>query len=85
MTHTLTKPAESIAAPARRKAWRSPLKREIALALLIKLALLMGIKAMFFSHPVGKQEAALRLGSMIDGASAGHPPASQPSDKTEQK
>lgn len=53
----------------RGKWWRSPLKREIALALLIKLALLIAIKTVFFSHPLAKQEAAARLGAMIDSAS----------------
>ncbi|MBS1207942.1 MAG: hypothetical protein H6R19_340 [Proteobacteria bacterium] len=78
--------SEGGATVPRRKAWRSPLKREIALALLLKLVLLMGIKMMFFSHPVDKQEAAQRLGAMIDGGSAPATPASlQLTDKTEQK
>lgn len=72
--------------PARRRLWRSPLKREIALALLLKLALLMGIKTMFFSQPVGKQEAARRIGVMFDGqAAAATPAASHLNDQTEQK
>ncbi|MBK9616022.1 MAG: hypothetical protein IPO35_11110 [Uliginosibacterium sp.] len=37
---------------------RLPLWQEIALALLLKLALLIGIKLMFFSHPVSKHDAA---------------------------
>jgi len=74
-------------ATPRKRGWRSPLRREIALALALKLALLIGIKMMFFSQPVSKQEAAARIGVMIDGGSAaaasGSP--SPHTDGTEQK
>lgn len=88
MTHTREDPGVTgTHSPPRRNRWRSPLKREIALALLLKLALLMGIKTMFFSHPIGKQEAAQRLSAMIDGngVAAESSPPSYHFDKTEQK
>lgn len=85
MTHTRENPrVAGTSSPPRRNAWRSPLKREIALALLLKLALLMGIKMMFFSHPVSKQESAARLSAMIDGTGATMPSPS-PSPNTEKR
>lgn len=54
-------------APVRRR--RHPLWQEIAVALLLKLALLIGIKWLFFSQPLSKSDAAARLGTMIAGDS----------------
>jgi hypothetical protein len=53
-----------------RRGLRWPLWCEITLALLLKLALLMALKMAFFSHPLSKQDAAARLGAMIDGGAA---------------
>lgn len=77
--------ADRVERPVRRRAWRTPLVREIAFALLIKLVLLMGIRSLFFSHPIGKQEAARRLEQMIDGGSTVSPSAPLSSNGTEQK
>ncbi|GAB4063590.1 cytochrome oxidase putative small subunit CydP [Uliginosibacterium sediminicola] len=69
-----------------RKAWRSPLRREIVLTLVLKLAVLILIKMMFFSHPASKQESAARLGALIDGGAAPATPSpSIETHKTEQK
>jgi len=45
---------------------RPNLKREIVLVLLLKLALIMIIKQVFFSHPLSKADAAANLQAMID-------------------
>ncbi|WP_018610351.1 cytochrome oxidase putative small subunit CydP [Uliginosibacterium gangwonense] len=54
---------------------RPNLKREIVLVLLLKLALIMIIKQVFFSHPLSKADAAAHLQAMIDAPVAA---ASQP-------
>lgn len=75
------------ASPARspREGGRSPFRREIALTLLLKLVLLIAIKALFFSHPVSKQESAARLGAVIDGSAGSVSALSITSDQTEKK
>lgn len=85
MTTRQPRPTARVERPVRRRAWRTPLAREIALALLIKLVLLMGIRSLFFSHPIGKQEVARRLEQMIDGGSKAASNAPHSLNGTEQK
>ena len=73
--------AQGISVPAQGR--RLPLWQEIALALLLKLALLIGIKLMFFSHPVSKHDAAARLNTVIAGEGA--MPASPSHSATQHK
>lgn len=61
------KDADGIAKESRWSGKKS-LRREIIIVLLIKLALIMGIKMVFFSHPLSKQETQNRLEDMLAGS-----------------
>lgn len=65
------------AQPSRGIRGRKSLRREIVIVLLIKLALIMGIKMVFFSHPLSQQETQQRLDAMLTGSEKTvEPPAS---------
>lgn len=68
-----TEPASGSAAKR-----RPSLTREIVLVLLIKLALIMIIKQVFFSHPMSKAERAAHLQAMIDQPTATASPTHSP-------
>ena len=50
---------------ASRKMWKSPLAREIAIALAIKGALLFGLWYAFFSHPLDDKLTADQVGAAL--------------------
>lgn len=60
--------------------WRIPLVREIAVILLIKLALLLGIKAIWFNEPTVPLDGQQRVETHLLGK-----PATPPSVTTEEK
>ena len=58
-----------------RREGKKSLRREIAIVLLIKLALIRGIKMAFFSHPMSQQETQSRLENLLAGsAQTSEPP-----------
>lgn len=48
-------------------------RREIFWVLIIKLVLILTIKAVFFSHPVDKAEAGRRIGMILGGSATSAP------------
>ena len=48
--------------------WRIPLVREIAVILVVKLALLMAIKVIWFDHPALAEEGQQRVVAHLLGA-----------------
>lgn len=56
--------------PAVRTKSHRSLRREIIIVLLVKLVLIMGIKMVFFSHPLSQQETQVRLENMLAGSSS---------------
>lgn len=74
---TVTAGSTDTASEHSRRFWgRKSLRREIVIVLLIKLALIMGIKMAFFSHPLSQQETQNRLENMLAGSSqTSEPPA----------
>ena len=59
--------------------WRIPLVREIAVVLLIKLTLLLGIKAIWFNEPTVPLDGQQRVETHLLGT-----PATPPSVTTEE-
>lgn len=49
-------------------AWRLPLVRELAVVLAIKLALLLGIRAIWFDQPTVPENGAARVAEKLLGA-----------------
>lgn len=59
--------------------WRIPLVREIAVILLIKLTLLLGIKAIWFSEPTVPRDGQQRIEAHLLGQSSA--PSSLPTEE----
>ncbi|MOA11697.1 hypothetical protein D3C78_1316520 [compost metagenome] len=60
--------------------WRIPLVREIGIILLIKLAILMTIKVIWFSEPTVPENGSERVGAHLLGT-----PPQQPLSLNEEK
>ncbi len=56
-----------------RSPWQIPLVREIACIVLIKLALLLGIKAYWFSEPTVPVDGTARVAERLLGSTASTP------------
>lgn len=56
-----------------RSLWRIPLIREIACIVLVKLVLLLGIKAYWFSAPTVPVDGTARVAERLLGSSASTP------------
>ncbi len=59
--------------------WRIPLVREIAVILLIKLTLLLGIKAIWFSEPTVPKDGQQRIEAHLLGQAS--TPSSLPTEE----
>lgn len=64
--------------PTPNSPWRIPLVREIAVILLIKLTLLLGIKAIWFNAPTVPQDGRQRVEQHLFGQPA---PSSIPTEE----
>ncbi|HYQ38558.1 MAG TPA: hypothetical protein VER09_06430 [Pseudomonas sp.] len=67
-----------MSSPPRSSPWRIPLVRELAVVLLLKLALLLAIKAIWFDTPSEPADAEARVGAHLLGSAQ---PTSLPSNE----
>lgn len=63
--------------PADKSVWKHPLVREIAVVVLIKLALLFAIKAIWFDHPALPTDSEQQVSAHLLGTAATLPTASK--------
>lgn len=56
-----------MSSPPRSSPWRIPLVRELAVVLLLKLVLLLAIKAIWFDAPSAPADAEARVGTHLLG------------------
>lgn len=61
-----------------RSLWRRPLAREISIILLLKLIILLGIKAVWFSAPTVPENGSARTGTHLLGELPSPAPLSPP-------
>lgn len=66
--------------PTQPSPWRIPLVRELAVILLLKLAILLAIKAVWFSEPAVPAHDSAQVGNHLLG-STGQPPLSLNEEK----
>jgi hypothetical protein len=56
-----------MSSPPRSSPWRIPLVRELAIILLLKLAILLAIKAVWFSEPAVPEHGSEQVGNHLLG------------------